>query len=301
MQDETHYVAPTLTIEDARALAARVAAVVSERDELRRELHDLRLILAELASLREFIIDDIDDRAPFTAVAATNGHLATARVQADAAGGGLRSDDAAPELDDAGDAPFYQPTGRESALADDDPAAPELDAAGEASSVDIAGDADVVLHNPLSDEANAAASKADTQAADDAEPGPDTTAVVVDAERPGETNADDGNDHYSGPSQNETTADERPGDPDTAASHTGDASTADAAPERPAPDTLLGRILNALETSTRPRRPWQLQQELSLSRAPSAELSRLISQGHVVRLREGVYGAVGRTYDRLNA
>jgi len=67
-----------------------------ERDEPSAELETHRLVLAELADLRQFIHDD----PAFVATASSNGHRATARAQADGPGDRPHSDDAAPELDD---------------------------------------------------------------------------------------------------------------------------------------------------------------------------------------------------------
>ena len=64
----------------------------------------------------------------------------------------------------------------------------------------------------------------------------------------------------------------------------------------PLPGTLKARILDVIEQSARPRRPWQIQKELDLPRLPSAELSRLVARGYIVRVKEGCYGLPGRDY-----
>jgi hypothetical protein len=110
MEDAIHYGAPTLTVEDVRALMARVADVVNERDQLRHEIHDLRLILGEIASLRAFLQDD---GAAVAVPAWSNGHLAhgpTPPAQADDI----------PEPDDTTSEPGV-------AQADADPAASDRD------------------------------------------------------------------------------------------------------------------------------------------------------------------------------
>jgi hypothetical protein len=99
MQDASDYGDSRFTVQEARALRGRFISLLLERDELSAELEAHRLVLAELEDLRRFLAGN---PAPFTAVAATNGHLATARAQADDAGERHRSDDTA--RDDAGDA-----------------------------------------------------------------------------------------------------------------------------------------------------------------------------------------------------
>jgi hypothetical protein len=60
------------------------------------------------------------------------------------------------------------------------------------------------------------------------------------------------------------------------------------------PGTLKARILDLIAQSVRPKRPWQVQRELGLPRAPSAELSKLVTRGYFVSVRAGCYGIPGR-------
>jgi hypothetical protein len=66
--------------------------------------------------------------------------------------------------------------------------------------------------------------------------------------------------------------------------------------ERPQEGTLLARILELIEASDRPKRPWQIQKELRLARMPSAELSWLLTMGCLIRPKEGIYAVPGRNY-----
>jgi hypothetical protein len=65
---------------------------------------------------------------------------------------------------------------------------------------------------------------------------------------------------------------------------------------RPPAGTLLARILDLIEQSARPKRPWQVRKELGLSRLPCAELSKLTAEKCLVRVRDGCYGIPGRDY-----
>jgi hypothetical protein len=91
---------------------------------------------------------------------------------------------------------------------------------------------------------------------------------------------------------------ERPPADDVPGPETPNAGANDAGetPERPPEGTLLARILEAIETSQRPRRSWQIERELGMSRPLSSELSKLVKIGCVVRLKEGVFGIAGRDY-----
>jgi hypothetical protein len=68
----------------------------------------------------------------------------------------------------------------------------------------------------------------------------------------------------------------------------------------PPAGTLLARIVDYLEKSERPRRGWQIERDLKLTRQPSAQLSRLVAQGHIKRVREGIYGVTGRDYGTVS-
>jgi hypothetical protein len=68
---------------------------------------------------------------------------------------------------------------------------------------------------------------------------------------------------------------------------------------RPPAGTLLARILDLIEQSARPKRPWQVRKELGLSRLPCAELSKLKEEKCLVRVRDGCYGIPGRDYGGL--
>jgi hypothetical protein len=251
MHDGSDYSNAIFTVQDAKALAERFVSLLLERDQLRRDIHDLRLILGELSSLRQFMTDD---PAPFTATAATNGHLTTASVQADDAGERHRSDDTA--RDDAGDA-------RES---DADTSHTVETTPGNSREQDIAeshigekpadercgetADDDANLYKPLI--------LSDFEQADDAAAFESNIPAVV-------MNV-------------------------TARSHPGET------PERPPANTLLLKIVELFEQNHRSLSRWDVQKRLGLTRMPSAELSKLVSQGHLVRVQEGVYGVAGRHY-----
>jgi hypothetical protein len=128
--------------------------------------------------------------------------------------------------------------------------------------------ADVTAPDPDPAEVERDATGADLQAEAEMSPG------IVNAEvqrHPGETPVDD--------RRNEPNSDESGG---------GNA--------RPPAGTLMARILGLIEQSDRPKRPWQVQKELNLSRMPSAELSRLVAMGWLTRPKEGIYAIPGRDY-----
>lgn len=319
MQDETRYGAPALSIEDARALAACVAAVVNERDRLREEVKHCREVISELAALRKLIADNPE----FTAVATANGHLHSVRDQVDDAG------DTAPALG-------REPTPETSAVVMDAdetthgrPAADRHSEqasgerhTGEALTADAAqDDSEPPLHTSLhtgetpGDDPAAPHNPEDRPRTDDTAPPRDSVdddhgeAPEPDPEPPAEhtelvTRPDTGES-----STGETTPDDSPQQvndtvpDDDARAQADDDREQDAAVSqigeaRPSEGTLLGRILNAIESSSKPRRTWQLQKQLNLPRAPSPELSRLVQQGHILRLGEALYGIPGRRYDR---
>jgi hypothetical protein len=62
-----------------------------------------------------------------------------------------------------------------------------------------------------------------------------------------------------------------------------------------APEPLVrDRILAYLEEAPRPRRTWQVWQDLQLASSPSRELSRLCTLGKIVRIEPGVFTIPGR-------
>jgi hypothetical protein len=63
---------------------------------------------------------------------------------------------------------------------------------------------------------------------------------------------------------------------------------------RPPSGTLLSKILELIEQSGQPLSRWDVQKRLRLARMPSAELSRLTQQGHLIRTGEGIYAASKR-------
>jgi hypothetical protein len=97
------------------------------------------------------------------------------------------------------------------------------------------------------------------------------------------------------PSPTPRLAPDGPIDPVEASSTAAPRPPVDAGGKPPA-GTLMARILDLIEQSARPKRPWQVQRELDLPRLPSAELSRLVSQHYLVRVKEGCYGIPGRDY-----
>jgi hypothetical protein len=60
-------------------------------------------------------------------------------------------------------------------------------------------------------------------------------------------------------------------------------------PQRPPADSLMERVLTAIEQNSGPIQGWKVQRQLQLPRSASPELSRLLAQGHIVRVREGLY------------
>jgi hypothetical protein len=241
MQDETPYGAPALSIEAARDLVNRVAAVIEERDELRCEVRNLRLIVSEIQSLYEFINTD---PAIAMATATTNGSM---------------RDPAAD--DERGSEARRQLCGVQTA--DDDDGRDQADDRDEQD----AADANATPYQPNDWE---------RPPVDDAGPGPETSAADRGEQNAGESNAGEA-----------TSAD------------VADPAKPDAEPEtpgRPQEGTLLARILKVIEASDRPRRSWQIERELGMSRPLSSELSKLVKMGFLVRLREGVFGLAERNY-----
>jgi hypothetical protein len=68
---------------------------------------------------------------------------------------------------------------------------------------------------------------------------------------------------------------------------------------RPTPGTLKARIFDFIEKSSRPRRAWQVAKALELGRLPTPELSAMVSQGYLMRPREGCYAVVGGDYNAV--
>jgi hypothetical protein len=80
-----------------------------------------------------------------------------------------------------------------------------------------------------------------------------------------------------------------------------DDAQAENAGAMPAPATLLARIVDLIEQSARPKRPWQIRKELELPRLPCAELSRLVGAGRLIRIKNACYGFPGRDYNSTNS
>ena len=62
--------------------------------------------------------------------------------------------------------------------------------------------------------------------------------------------------------------------------------------QEPAPDTRLGQVLAYVRTATQAGRSvlgWQIQEALGLPERPHRELSKLLAQGFILRVRPGVY------------
>lgn len=254
-----------MTIDEARELAARISAVISERDELLEEVQYWRQVVAELESLRQFL--DEDSAAAITVNGAVNGHLASARG--------------------------YAPT--EASPIPDSPTPPTAVKPEEPSSAEDAGVVNALLQNPLvQSDVNSPSNEAD-QAAPAVTPKSKTLTVAEDVEPQGHT-GETVPDVSCEPNTPEShaggmAADDRQDAQDASESQTG---------EVPASGTLLSRIVDVIAQSDRPKRPWQIQKVLGLARLPSAELSRLVAQGALVRVREGVYGMPGRDYGGSN-
>ena len=217
MQDSTDHGNGPFTVQEAQALRARFIDLLLRCDELSAELESHRLVLAELEDIRRFLTDGTK---PFIATAATNGHLATARAQAN-----IRESNA--------DTSHTGETTRGNSR--------EQDAAESHTG-----------ENPDAD-------RGETDAGD----------AHVPVYKPPFLNVSNHNDDAAV----------------TATSHTG------VTPERPQQGTLLLKIVELFEASDRPLSRWDVQKRLGLTRMPSAELSKLVSQSRLVRVREGVYAA----------
>jgi hypothetical protein len=297
-----------LTAAEARGLAAKVATVIEERDCLRAEVSDLRQILDALESLRELLENDVSGAV--TARAMSNGHFGAA-VRNTGIGTALTPTDTA-HTGCANSCEHNAPTD----TADDEIL--ELEATTDAS-VHILG------CGPEPPSETAAADRHEESAGDDVY---DVTETDADERR--EQASDDS---VSGVAETDDAAPETDADTPVATvdvDGTGSASSVSVTPSeretlppvtghtdrqdgleatvlhagktqgRPPQGSLMLRILECIENSTRPKRPWQLQRELMLSRTPSAELSRLVGMGCIERIREGIYGIPGKSYDRLS-
>jgi hypothetical protein len=265
--------ATVLTLEEVRSLCARIADVVRQRDELAEQVQHWQQVMAELTALRALLAETPGETV-YSRVA-TNGHIAHRGV--DAAGEAssilqVTGDDADEGLDAVVD-----PTPMLASM----PEADDLDA-------DLAN-----FHHD------------DTRKDGGAIPRPEPPEHDATETPNAETEAEETASDPTAPSSYDTVsagqipadipASETPVAP-ALSSTTPVSSPPVEAGGKPPAGTLLARILDLLDQSSRPKRPWQIQKELGLPRVPSAELSRLVGKGWVVRLREGVYGVVGRDY-----
>lgn len=310
-----------LTRQDVHELCARVRDLVRQRDELQEEVVHLQETLGMFAALRDLMYDD----SPALAHVGQNGHVALP-VADDAPHGDPAGDVSIVEAfnphddpannrsverfpgdddaldEDAGDGPSVEATNPDDNLAaDDDPDALQAE--------EDAGD--ISLIEAISDSASAAIPRADDPRddhvqADTVETGEDASAILaptppgslLPAEHdaielpsaetePGET----------APSPTPRPVPDGPIDPVEASGTAVPRPPVEAGGKVPLPGTLKARILDLIAQSARPKRPWQVQKELGLPRLPCAELSKLVSEGHLVRVKDACYGLPNRDYN----
>jgi hypothetical protein len=280
--------ATVLTLEEVRSLCARIADVVRQRDELAEQVQHWQQVMAELTALRALLAETPGETV-YSRVA-TNGHIAHRGV--DTAGEAsvilqVTGDDA-----DEGLAAVVDPTTMLASM----PEADDLDSEpGDVPSVEP----------PHLDADLADCHRDDTRKDGGAIPMPESPEHDATETPNAETESEETASDPTAPSSSDTVsacqitagipASETPVAPALSSTTPASSPPVEAGGKPPA-GTLLARILDLLDQSSRPKRPWQIQKELGLPRVPSAELSRLVGKGYVVRLREGVYGVVGRDY-----
>ena len=265
--------ATVLTLEEVRSLCVRIADVVRQRDELAEQVQHWQQVMAELTALRDFLAETPGETV-YSRVA-TNGHIAHRGVDA------------------AGEASFIlQVTGDDA----DEGLDAVVDPTTMLASIPEADDLDADLADFHRD---------DTRKDGGAIPMPEPPEHDATETPSAKTEAEETVSDPTAPSSYDTVsacqitagipASETPVTPALSSTTPAPSPPVEAGGKPPA-GTLLARILDLLDQSSRPKRPWQIQKELGLPRVPSAELSRLVGKGYVVRLREGVYGVVGRDY-----
>jgi hypothetical protein len=265
--------ATVLTLEEVRSLCARIADVVRQRDELAEQVQHWQQVMAELTALRDLLAETPGETV-YSRVA-TNGHIPHRGV--DAAGEGsfimqVTGDDADEGLDAVVD-----PTTMLASI----PEADNLDAdLADCHCDDTRKDGGAIPLPELPEHDTTETPSAETEAEETASN--PTAPSSYDTVSAGQITVD-------------IPASETPVAPAMSSTTPASSLPVEAGGKPPA-GTLLARILDLLDQSSRPKRPWQIQKELGLPRVPSAELSRLVGKGYVVRLREGVYGIVGRDY-----
>jgi hypothetical protein len=271
MQDDSHYGALTFTIQDARALAARITDVVTERDQLLEEVSYWREVMAELEGLRQLL--DHDTTGAMVATAASNGHLSTAHVQAQ---GDYTGEP--PNANITSDIPPSQADHHHQA---DDTIIPDAEMPAvviETEAQLYTGETDANCHL---EQASGESPTGETT--------PGHSREQASGESPtGETTPGYSREQASGESPTGETTPGYSREQDSVESRAGET--------RPPEGSLMARILQFIEASDRPKRPWQIQKELVLPRTPTPELSRLVTMGHLTRPKEGIYGVPGRNY-----
>jgi hypothetical protein len=317
MEDEIQNGEPTFTVGEAQRLRSSFLRLLLERDELEEKLQAHMLVLRELEDLRRFI----DDPTPFAAVASTNGHRSTAHAPTERYSNGTH-DGVTPSVgfyhvDDA--APVPQRPTDDTASAPMPPAATPADDCCEQTLVrthtgnspqaddDQGNQLGATRHTedpPSTDTAGNAGPDPDQAAAPMVTP-PDNTAAPDDqGERLQADDApstcvkadDDARPAVMERHTGETSADDTVR-PDVVELHTGEGpqaansqgEQAPNSPQRPPADSLMERVLTAIEQNSGPIQGWKVQRQLQLPRSASPELSRLLAQGHIVRVREGLY------------
>jgi hypothetical protein len=276
---------PLLTRQDVHELCARVRELLRQRDELQEEVANLRETLGMFAALRDLMHDD----SPSLAHVASNGHIVH-RSPAAAGEGAMTLQVMADNPNDGLDDGRHDGPDNE----DFDRTAPDEDA-GDVSSVETSAAAIPRADNPndhpipahtVEAGEEARAISAPTPPVSISHPEPDATRFPRAKTEPGE----------NAPSPAPRPVLDNAMAPVEAASTDGPSPPVKAGGKAPLPGTLQARILDLIAQSVRPKRPRQVQRELGLPRLPSAELSKLVSRGYLVRVRESCYGIPGRDY-----
>jgi len=276
---------PLLTRQDVHELCTRVRELLRQRDELQEEVAHLRETLGMFAALRDLMHDDL----PSLAHVASNGHIVH-RSTAAAGEGAMTLQMMADNPNDCLDDGRHEGPDNE----DFDRTAPDEDA-GDVSSVETSAAAIPRADEPPDDSIPADTVEAGEEARAISTPAPPASILLPepDAARFPRAKTEPGE---SAPSPAPRPASDNAMDPVEAASTAVPSPPVKAEGKAPLPGTLQARILDLITQSVRPKRPRQVQRELGLPRLPSAELSKLVSRGYLVRVREGCYGIPGRDY-----
>jgi len=306
------------TRDEAHQLYKRVCDLVRQRNELQEEVAALQETLGMFSALRDLIYDS----PPTLYHVGQNGHVALPSPDAASdehtallvAANALHDGPTDGDLDAPVDLSIGESIPDEGNPAHD----PSLDAidhdAGDVSSVETESrenhvvdadtnpdeEADNVLRaeatNPDDDPADFHHDDTQQDASMTSTPTPPVSLLPSEHDAPMSPSAktEPGN---TAPSPTSRPVPDGPIGPVEAPSTAAPNPSVEAGEKTPAPGTLLAKILSLIEQSARPKRPWQVRKELGLPRLPCAELSRLVSEGHLVRVKGACYGLPNRDYN----